>query len=46
MVRDAIRAIASLGNKSHISSIEPLLKHSDAAVKKDAADAIFALQKK
>ena len=46
VVRDAVRTMASLGNKSHIPSIEPLLQHSDAAVKKEAADAIFALQKK
>jgi hypothetical protein len=46
VVRDAMRTIADLGNKSHVSAIEPLLTHAEPAVKKDAADAIFKLQKK
>ena len=46
LVRDAMRTISELGNKSHVSAIEPLLAHADPGVKKDAADAIFKLQKK
>jgi hypothetical protein len=46
IVRDAIRTVAALGNKSHVAAIEPLLKHPDTKVQKDAQDAIFALKAK
>ncbi|MGC3958769.1 MAG: hypothetical protein QM813_12765 [Verrucomicrobiota bacterium] len=46
IVRDALRTLAVLGNKSHVSNIEPLLKHADPKVQKDAQDAIFTLKAK
>jgi HEAT repeat protein len=44
VIRDACRTLAVLGNKDVIASIEPLLKHSRADVRKDAQDAIDLLQ--
>jgi HEAT repeat protein len=46
VVRDACRTVAVLGNKSNIPDLEPLTKHADAKVQKDAKDAIFALNAK
>jgi HEAT repeat protein len=46
VIGDACRTTAVLGNKSHIAAIEPLLKHPDAKVQKEANDAIFALKAK
>ena len=46
VIRDACRTLAVLGDKSVIPSIEPLQSHPNAAVKKDAADAIFTLKAK
>ena len=46
VIRDACRTLAVHGNKSTIASIEPLLNHPNAAVKKDAQDAIFTLKNK
>jgi HEAT repeat protein len=46
VIRDACRTLAVLGNKDVIPSIEPLLKHSRADVRKDAQDAIDKLQVK
>lgn len=43
VIRDACRTLAVLGDKSIVPSIEPLLKHSRADVRKDAQDAIDAL---
>ena len=43
VIRDACRTLAVLGDTSNVSSIEPLLKHSRADVRKDAQDAINAL---
>jgi len=46
VIRDACRTLAVLGDSSNVPSIEPLLKHSRADVKKDAQDAINALSGK
>jgi hypothetical protein len=46
VIRDACRTLAVLGNKSVIPEIEPLLNSSNAAIKKDAQDAIFVLKSK
>lgn len=46
IVRDACRTLVVLGNKNHVAAIEPLLKHPDTKVQKDAQDAIFALKAK
>jgi HEAT repeat protein len=46
VVRDACRAISTLGTKANIPDIEPLLNNANPAVKKDAQDAIFALKNK
>jgi hypothetical protein len=46
VVRDACRTLAVLGNKESIPSIEPLLKHVEPAVRKDAQDAITSLRSK
>ena len=46
VVRDACRTLAVHGNKSTIAALEPLLNHPNAAVKKDAQDAIFTLKNK
>lgn len=46
VIRDAARTVAMLGTKANIADIEPLLKHPDAKVQKDAQDAIFALKSK
>jgi hypothetical protein len=43
VIRDACRTLAVLGTKAVIPSIEPLLKHPRADVKKDAQDAIDLL---
>jgi hypothetical protein len=43
VIRDSCRTLAVLGDTSNIPSIEPLLKHSRADVRKDAQDAINAL---
>jgi len=46
IIRDACRTLAVLGNKAVIPEIEPLLNHSNAAIKKDAQDAIYILKSK
>jgi hypothetical protein len=46
VVRDALRTLAVLGDKSNVSDVEPLLKHSDAKVQKDAMDALHTLKAK
>jgi hypothetical protein len=46
VIRDSCRTLAVLGDTSNVSSIEPLLKHSRADVRKDAQDAINALSGK
>lgn len=46
VIRDACRTLAVLGNKEVIPSIEPLLKHRKADVRKDARNAIAKLQAK
>jgi HEAT repeat protein len=46
VIRDSCRTLAVLGGKDVIPSIEPLLNHPVAAVKADAADAIFKLKAK
>lgn len=46
VIRDACRTLAVLGDKSVIREIEPLLNSPNAAIKKDAQDAIFALKAK
>lgn len=46
VIRDACRTLAVLGDSSNVPSIEPLLKHSRADVKKDAQEAINALNGK
>jgi len=46
VLRDACRTLAVLGNKNLIPEIEPLLKNPDAAVQKDAQDAIYKLKNK
>jgi hypothetical protein len=43
VIRDGCRTLAVLGDTSNLASIEPLLKHSRADVRKDAQDAINAL---
>jgi hypothetical protein len=46
VIRDACRTLAVLGNKSIIPEIEPLLNSPNAAIKRDAQDAIYALKSK
>jgi HEAT repeat protein len=46
VIRDACRTLAVLGDKSVIREIEPLLNNPNAAIKKDAQDAIFVLKAK
>lgn len=46
IVRDAIRTLGALGSKDSIPVLEPFLKHMRLDVKKDAREAIAALQKK
>lgn len=46
VIRDACRTLAVLGNKDVIPAIEPLLNNPNAAIKKDAQDAIFVLKSK
>ena len=46
IVRDAIRTLGALGNKNSLPAIEPLLKHTNSDVKKDAREAIAAIEKK
>jgi hypothetical protein len=46
IVRDAIRTLGALGNKNSIPAIEPFLKHMNYDVKKDAREAIAAIEKK
>ncbi|MBI3881413.1 MAG: hypothetical protein HY301_15285 [Verrucomicrobia bacterium] len=46
VIRDAARTVAMLGTKANVADLEPLLKHPDAKVQKDAQDAIFALKNK
>jgi HEAT repeat protein len=46
LVRDACRTLAVIGTKDLIPQIEPLLTHPEAAVQKDARDAIAALKSK
>lgn len=46
VIRDACRTIAVLGNNSHVPLLEPLTSHANAAVQKDARDAIFKLSDK
>lgn len=46
IVRDACRTLAVLGNKSNVAALEPLVKHKDEKVQKDAQDAIFQLNAK
>jgi HEAT repeat protein len=46
VIRDACRTLAVLGDKSTIPQIEPLLNNPNAAIRKDAQDAIFALKSK
>ena len=46
VIRDACRTLAALGNKDVIPQIEPLLNHANAAIRKDAQDAIFVLKAK
>jgi hypothetical protein len=46
VVRDACRTLAVLGTKGDIPAMEPLLTNKNAAVQKDAQDAIFALKNK
>ena len=46
VIRDACRTLAALGNKTNIPAIEPLLKHADKEVRKDAQDAITILSAK
>jgi len=41
-----VEGLAVLGNKDLIPSIEPLLKHPEPAVQKDALDAIATLRSK
>lgn len=46
IVRDAIRTLGTVGNKDTIPALEPFLKHMRLDVKRDAKEAIAALQKK
>jgi HEAT repeat protein len=46
VIRDACRTLAVLGDKSVIPEIEPLLNSPNAAIKKDAQDAIYTLKGK
>jgi HEAT repeat protein len=45
-IREACRTLAVLANKDVILYIEPLLQHSDSAVRKDAKNAIAKLSEK
>jgi len=46
VIGDACRTVAVHGDKSNIAAIEPLLKHPNAKVQKEANDAIFILKAK
>ena len=46
VVRDSCRTLAVLGNKDVIASIEPLRTNKNAAIQKDANDAIALLRAK
>lgn len=46
VVRDAMRTLGALGNKDVIPALEPFLKHMRLDVKRDAREAIAAIQKK
>lgn len=46
VVRDAIRTLGVVGNKETIPAIEPFLRHLKLDVKRDAREAITALEKK
>jgi len=46
VMRDSCRTLAVLGTKNDIPAIEPLLANKNAAVQKDARDAIFELKNK
>ena len=46
VVRDAIRTLGILGNKDIIPALEPFLKYMRLDVKRDAKEAIAAIQKK
>jgi hypothetical protein len=46
IARDAMRTLGALGNKSSIPAIEPFLKHLRLDVKKDAREAIAAIEKR
>lgn len=46
VVRDAIRTLGALGNKDVIPVLEPFVKQLRLDVKRDAKDAIAAIQKK
>jgi len=46
VIRDACRTLSVLADKNAIHSIHPLLQHPDIAVKQDAEDAIFLLERK
>lgn len=46
VARDAMRTLGALGNKSAIPAIQPFLKHMRIDVKKDAREAIAAIEKR
>jgi HEAT repeat protein len=46
VIGDACRTVAVHGSKGNIADIEPLLKHPNAKVQKEANDAIFILKAK
>ena len=46
VARDAMRTLGALGNKSSIPAIQPFLKHMRIDVKKDAREAIAAIEKR